>query len=166
MRLEGLPQAGWRHAFLGLLVLLTLAGCHRSPKGQQAPDFTLNLLETPAKTITLSQLFNEQPVLLVFWATWCPTCVEEIPVLNAWAAQYADQFRILAVNVSESPEQVAQFREKYPFVYPAALDEHGEVAERYELVGLPVSLFLAKGGEILYYGFGLPADIEQFLAGH
>jgi len=147
------------------LLCLTLLGCSKSPSRQVAPDFTLRRVEDENVQITLSEVAKENSVLLVFWATWCPSCVDEIPVLNQWHKQYRDQdFRILAVNVQEPREEILAFKSLHPFDYDSVVDEDGDVVARYGLVGLPVSLFLAKGGEIIYYGFGLPTDVDQLLA--
>jgi len=140
-----------------------LSGC--SKESDLAPDFTLRLVQDQTKKITLSQLTRTQSVLLVFWATWCDACVSEIPILNAWQSQYADEgLQILAVNVQESREHVTKFQDENPFDFLSVLDSDGQVASLYGLSGLPSSVLLAKGGEIIYYGFGLPERLEPFLA--
>lgn len=145
------------------LACFIISGCNRSAEHQQAPDFTLEPLEKTAP-VTLSALHQKSPVLLIFWATWCPSCVDEIPALNEIRSQYSeDQLQLLAVNVQESREQIAAFAKKHPMQYPILLDETGDVAARYGLVGLPASVLLAKGGEILYYGFSLPPNLDQWL---
>ena len=130
-----------------------------------APNFTLNFLIPQDRAITLSDIVKERPVLLVFWATWCPSCTAEIPTLNTWYEKYHSQgLEILAVNVQEPRKRITEFVKKTPMNYPSLLDENGEVAARYGLVGLPAAVFLARGGEIIYYGFGLPDNLDQLLA--
>ena len=128
--------------------------------GNQAPDFTIPNLA--GEKVVLSKLSQEKPTLLVFWASWCPTCNEEIPVLNQWAGLYPD-LQIVGVNVQEPAERVRTFVKKRNIRYAVLLDEEGEVAEQYGLVGIPASVLLAKGGKIIYYGFSLPQDVDQLI---
>lgn len=134
-------------------------------KSKPLPDFTLPVVSRENQKVQLQTVNGENPVLLVFWATWCPSCVEEIPVLNQWQEKYGPQgLKILGVNVQEKQPDIQKFMAKHKIEYPILLDQDGEVTNRYGLVGLPVSIYMAKGGEVLYYGFSLPANIEQFLA--
>lgn len=83
--------------FLVIALLLVLAACKSSQPAQigtQAPDFTVS---DGDKTVTLSQ-FRGKPVVLNFWATWCPPCVEEIPSMVALQKQLGDKVVILAVS--------------------------------------------------------------------
>ena len=131
---------------------------------QKAPDFSLPLLDG-STSLRLSSVTRDKPVLLIFWASWCPTCVEEIPVLNALARKYSeDKLQILAVNVQESRKVLTEFVKTNPLNYPVLLDQSGETAVKYKIAGLPVSVLLAKGGEILYYGFSLPGNLDELLA--
>jgi peroxiredoxin len=139
----------------------------REKLGQQAPDFTLDLLQEENAQVHLSDIASRGPLLLVFWATWCDPCVDEISVLNDWTQKYAPRgLTILGVNIQESREALLAFLQENPMAYPSLLDQEGEVAQQYDLVGIPASVFLAKGGRILYYGFGLPDNIENLLARH
>ncbi len=99
----------------------------------------------------------------MFWASWCPSCVEEIPELKKLEAESSESgIEIVSVNVQESREDVDKFLKKKGITYRVALDEEGDVASRFGLVGLPAAVLLAKGGEILYYGFTLPENLEQY----
>lgn len=143
---------------------LTCSFSRSMPVGSKAPDFVLPSLADPSMPLHLAEINKDHPVLLVFWATWCPNCVEEIPQLNEWQEKKSARgLRILAVNVEESREDVLAFVKKQPVHYPVALDEKGQVASQYKLAGIPVALYLEKGGEILYYGFQLPKQIDPFL---
>lgn len=154
-----------RKVVFGLILTVALSsafsGCHKQGK---APSFSLPDLKDPQRTVTLEAL-TDRPVLLIFWATWCPSCVQEIEQLNAWHAEFDEtDLKIVAINVEEDREKILMFEKDNPINYTVLLDESGEVAEAYDVYGLPVSVFLAKGGEIIYYGFGLPKDIRALLA--
>lgn len=97
-----------------------------------------------------------KPVLIVFWATWCDSCREEIPALNALAQVYPQEMEMVSINVQESPDTVGAFLRENRLNYRVILDESGELADRFEVTAIPSVVLLAKGGEILYYGFRLP----------
>ena len=98
-------------------------------------------------------------------ASWCPSCVDEIPILNQWHQKYASSgaVSILGVNVLESRERIKTFLSDNSIDFPVLLDSDGETAEQYGISGLPVTVFLAKGGKILYYGFSLPENLEELI---
>ncbi|HTL47481.1 MAG TPA: TlpA disulfide reductase family protein [Verrucomicrobiae bacterium] len=160
-------KKGW---LLLVLIAFALPGCGPSPqkpggrfKGQAAPDFALPFFQEPGRKFSLSATAGQTPVLLVFWATWCPPCVEEIPQLNEIQKRYEPgTLKIAAVNVGQSHEALLEFAREHDMNYDILMDEAGEVAGRYGVAGLPVAVLLAKGGEIIYYGFTLPR-IEEYL---
>lgn len=147
----------------------TSGGCRgalvrNAPRGTLAPDFTLSPLEEDTRPITLSRVAERRPVLLVFWATWCPSCNEEIPILNQWQERFRPQgLEILAINVQESREQIVRFAQKKKIRYPILLDSTGEVSQRYGLAGLPAAVFLLPGRKIVYFSFSLPQNIEELM---
>ena len=147
---------------LFLMASLSMGAAHR-PK-TQALNFQLPVLSEAPSQMNFAELNESHPVLLVFWATWCPSCIEEIPVLNELQALYADKgLKIIGINVEEAEEVVAQFQTRHTMEYPVVLDTNGDVANKYGIVALPSSIFVAKGGEVLYYGFTLPSDIGELL---
>ncbi len=132
------------------------------PVGAQAPDFALPTLEEPIKTVRLSEINADKPVLLVFWATWCPNCTEEIPRLNE-LHKNKPELPILAVNVDDTRKKIQEFMKKHPITYPVLLDEKGKATDVYNISGIPVVILLEKGGGVLYYGYGLPDSIDTLL---
>ena len=129
--------------------------------GGQAPNFVLENLS--GEKVELAPLVREGPALLVFWATWCPTCTEEIPVLNAWTEDYPG-LRILGINYQESEAELKSFASQKGVLYSILLDREGEVARQYGLVGIPAVVLVAKGGRVVYYGFALPQNIGELIA--
>jgi thiol-disulfide isomerase/thioredoxin len=107
--------------------------------GYLAPDFTL--LSLDGQAITLSEL-RGKPVLLNFWATWCPPCRAEMPALQKFHEQYGDQVTLLGINWAEDPETVRRFLERYDITYPNVLDRQGKAFVLYRLTGIPTTFFL------------------------
>lgn len=154
------------------LSLMTALGtaCHSNRLGElpfaQAPDFSLPDLADTSNQVRLQDVSQKGPVLLAFWASWCPTCRKEIPQLNKLHEEAQNTgLQILSVNVEEKAEHLRQFIGDHPIQYPVLLDQKGEVADRYGLTGLPAILVLAKGGKIVYYGFSIPKDLDELIKG-
>jgi cytochrome c biogenesis protein CcmG, thiol:disulfide interchange protein DsbE len=100
-----------RRSFLStvLLLLIFLAACRPSNRpariGQDAPDFTV---QDGQQTITLSKL-RGKTVVLNFWATWCPPCVEEMPSLVELQQKMGDKLTVLAVSLDEDEDAYKKF---------------------------------------------------------
>lgn len=97
-------------ALVGLLLLLLLSGCTtgtRPPRiGSKAPDFTVQDASTK---VTLSQ-FRGQIVILNFWATWCPPCVEEVPSLVEMQRRMKSKgVTVIAISVDADANAYQQF---------------------------------------------------------
>jgi len=127
-----------------------------------AADFTLR---TPDGTpVTLSLLRERKPVLLVFWASWCPECKAAIPRLNALHGGPAgEKLQILAINFRETAEKVTATVRSRGIRYPVLLDERGTVAHDYGIVGIPTYVLVGRDGAVVYRGNSLPRDLSSFL---
>jgi len=112
--------------------------------GDTPPDFTLLLPD--GRYTTLAEL-KGRPVLINFWATWCPPCRAEMPELLQAARDYPD-LAMLAVNVAEKPALVSQFAEQFRMDVPVVVDPQGAISDRYGVRGLPTSIFLDADGKI------------------
>lgn len=125
-----------------------------------APDFTLPVLD--GTTITLSDL-KGQVVLINIWATWCPPCRVEMPVIQATYEQYRDQgFTVLAVDLQEDPATVEAFMRRYGLTFPALLDRDGKVSAAYQAFALPSSFFVDRRGVIrAVYRGPMPRSVLQ-----
>jgi thiol-disulfide isomerase/thioredoxin len=115
----------------------------------------------------LQQSIGSKSVVLIFWASWCPTCITEVPKIN----QLAEKFRsrgmdFIAVNVgfNDSVERAQAFIKKTGMAYPAFFDSTGTVTEQYMLQGVPTIIIADKKGIIRFRNFTAPEITEANFA--
>ena len=113
--------------------------------GHPAPDITLTT--TAGETFKLSDL-RGTPVVLNFWATWCPPCRAELPELQAASQRLAGQVAIVGVNQAEAPAEVGAFAEKLGLTFAIPLDQDAEVSRLYRVRSLPTTFFIDRSGVI------------------
>jgi len=132
--------------------------------GDIAHDFGLPDLD--GQQVALAD-FKGKPVIINFWATWCPPCRIEMPELQRAFEEYQeDDLVILAVNESERPDQVQSFfYDEMGYTYTPLLDEEAEVGEMYGAVGLPTTFFVNSAGEVtaIHRGVLTQSQIESYL---
>lgn len=117
----------------------------RPDLGVRAPDFELPTLD--GKSVRLSAL-RGKPILLNFWASWCPPCRKEMPDLQEFFANYGDRIHVIGINWNDQAETVQEFLKQYGITYLNLLDTNGKIFVRYGLTGLPTSFFLDEEGII------------------
>lgn len=109
--------------------------------------------ETPAGQPMPMQAYRGKPMLLNFWATWCPPCVEEMPLLDAFYRQNTGRnWQVVGLAIDQ-PSAVRKFLEKTPVSYPIGLAGMGgtELSKLLgnETGGLPFTLVIAPDGVVL-----------------
>ena len=115
---------------------------------QPAPDFTLK--DFAGREVRLSSLRGEV-VLVNFWATWCKTCVVEMPSMEKLAAHMRGKpFRLLAVSVDDDWNAVRTFFPRGTQLQ-VVLDTSREVPKKYGTEKFPESFLVDKDGNIRYY---------------
>jgi len=130
--------------------------------GHPAPDFTLPILE--GLPMRLSDL-RGHPVIINFWATWCPPCRAELAEIQAVHEQYADQgLVVLGVDVREDIPTVSAFVKEIGLTYPILLDM-GLASNDYLVRLLPTTFFVDRQGIIraVYSGPMNAAILEERL---
>jgi thiol-disulfide isomerase/thioredoxin len=108
-----------------------------------APDFTLVDLE--GNSVSLSD-YRGTPVMVNFWATWCPPCRAEMPLIQEFQDRYADEFVVLAVNGGETVQEVEAFVTEQGLNMVFLLDPEFAVAEQFRVRGFPTSIFITAEG--------------------
>lgn len=127
--------------------------------GQPAPNFAL--LWEDGRGIDLAGL-QGRPVILNFWATWCPPCREEMPALEELWQQYgAGGVVVLGVDQGESTAIVERFiREKVDTTFPILLDGDHAVGDSYFVRSLPTTFFIDRNGFIQEIRIGGPLSLS------
>lgn len=143
--------------FILVLLLVTFGCTHEKPAhepGQWAPDFR-------AEDLTgLTYFLNAQlkhPVLLVFFATWCAPCREEIPSLIRLHEQHKDRLTILTVVVDPvNVDKIRAMAKGLSIPYPLLLDREQKIMTAYRVSRLPDTFLIGTDGRILsrFRGFG------------
>lgn len=164
-----------KKSFLWLLLIFVifftthLLGCPSKQEGQQqnlkAFDFSLKTIE--GEEIQLKNYRGKKIVHLVFWATWCPACLMEIPKLkNLYHAIENKPYEILSIDVgiNDSIERVKQTQARYQIPYKILFDGTGEVSRRYGIIGVPTYIIIDKEGIIKNQFNQLPEDTKTYLA--
>ncbi|GAA0601446.1 redoxin domain-containing protein [Virgibacillus siamensis] len=120
--------------------------------GDIAPDFQLKTLK--GKKVKLSD-YRGSPVMLNFWASWCPPCRAEMPDMEK--LHQNKDVTILAVNLTKSESgrgDVKDFVHKYNVTFPILMDEQVEVAAMYQIRPIPTTFMIDSEGIIRFRAFG------------
>ena len=145
--LVGLLGAGWIYVSRE-----TNAGVGPTPLttapyvGNLAPDFTLQTVD--GQSITLSDYVagGGTPVVLNFWATWCPPCRVEMPYFENVNGLYDGQVAVLGLNQAESAATIAGYARDHNLTYPLLVDQDMRVNNLYGILNLPTTIFIDRNG--------------------
>lgn len=125
--------------------------------GDFAPDFAVvrgdgtvfQLTDLDGQPVRINDL-RGKAVWINFWASWCPPCQSETPVIRDLAARYADRgLVVVGVSVQETNyDDVRAYAERYQLGYTIAPDLSGDIFRLYRLYGLPTQFFVGAEGTI------------------
>ena len=158
------------------LVLLVFAGavtgCAHSGAPQHAsigaPAPSFSEPTAAGTTLTMASL-EGKPLWLSFFATWCPPCNEEAPVISSVRDEYAARgLQVVGIDVLENAAKARQFVEMHHLEYPAVVDS-GALRDAYDINGMPVNVFIDKTGVVRSIEIGemtrpeMEADVKKIL---
>lgn len=141
--------------FLATMVLCTIAifatFAHATQKGSKASNFTL--MDLDGNEVSLKQ-FEGKPVVLNFWATWCPPCRNEMPEFSELDKQFkkTNEAVLLMVNMTDgrrdTKENVEKFMKRNNFDMKVLLDTEGDAAQLYNIRYLPTTYIINSKGVV------------------
>ncbi|MDP8259057.1 MAG: TlpA disulfide reductase family protein [Candidatus Aadella gelida] len=138
--------------------VLTMGACGGADSQSEAnlgkaPDFILE--RTDGTRMVLAEELKEKNVVLVFFATWCPACVAEVPQVNSFFSDKSETVSVTGINIQESPAKVQKFIDAKGIRYPIVLDPSGMVASLYKVRGIPTVIAINMDGDIIYKGHSI-----------
>jgi thiol-disulfide isomerase/thioredoxin len=139
---------------LNLLLSFNVAVAEAEPvELGSSPDWTLTTAD--GVPLTLSEAVAEQPVILLFWATWCPYCKTLMPHLQSIRLQYGEDVKVLALHfIDDKGDPVAFIRDKgYDFTL---LKNAEEIADLYKVYGTPGLILVDQDMQIRFNLLKLP----------
>jgi len=163
---------------LAVMVVLLLIGCAPvtgtsgtsestlEQTGDAAPDFQIENLQ--GNTVSLRSL-RGRPVMLNFWATWCPPCRGEMPLIQQIYEEWTGKppsVVVLTIDIGESKSTVEEYLRSENLNLPVLLDINRDVAEMYRITGIPTTYFIDAEGtirEIKVGAFWNKEQIEDYL---
>jgi len=133
------------------------------PVGETPPPVTLESLN--GDSVPLSQWIGKKPVIVEFWATWCPICAELLPRMEAAQRKYGDRaaFLVVAVAVNQSKNSVRRHLERDPMPFTFLWDGNGAAVRAFQAPNTSYVAVLDAHGKVVYTGVGADQDIEAVL---
>lgn len=142
---------------LMMIGILALSGCGQKVEhkevtksegatqliGKRAPNFTLK--DIAGFEVNLSQ-YRGKPILLVFWATWCPHCRVEMPQINTLYKSFKESVLVFGINVEDENSRILKFISDYPMSFPILSDKNGDVSRLYNITSIPTLVFVDPDG--------------------
>ena len=166
-------QAGrlaWRHKVItGVVALFVVAviAVSLATRSTQAPPpsdpaaagFTLPALGQTGQQVSLSQ-YQGKPVIVNFWASWCPPCQQETPLLASWYKQQHGHVVLLGLDENDTAADALKFAAAKGVSYPLGFDPNVTVAPAYNVDGLPQTFFLNAEHRIVDHVLGAVTEAE------
>jgi len=151
-----------------LLILLILSKITVSPGwsvevGERLPDFSIQTFD--GATVSPSTLAG-RPLMVIFWNTWCPNCMRELPEVNRLAGKFAPRgLAVLAANtaVNDSEKKARAYWLKQGFVFPSGFDHDFEIGDAFGVRGVPTIFLIDSKGIVLYKQALVPENMEERL---
>jgi cytochrome c biogenesis protein CcmG/thiol:disulfide interchange protein DsbE len=125
---------------------VTTAQATRERARRATPEISLPTLD--GRTFRLSEQLGK-PVIVNFWATWCPPCRTELPAFEEVYKNHRNEgLVIVGVDIAEPQDVVTKFVADMGLTFHIALDSDGEALALYRVQGLPTTLFIGRDGTI------------------
>jgi peroxiredoxin len=133
------------------------------PLGSVPPAVTIEDLH--GAPVDLGRWMGKQPVLLEFWAAWCPQCAELLPRMEAARVRFGERvaFLVVAVAVNQTKRSVQRHLERHPMRFTFLWDANGAAVRAFQAPTTSYVVVLDSGGKVVYTGTGAEQELEAAL---
>ncbi|MDZ5711505.1 TlpA family protein disulfide reductase [Jeotgalibacillus haloalkalitolerans] len=166
MMVQKMRLAGWTFAVLCCASIFFLISAEpvpsepvMKPELQDAPEFTLIMQD--GSELSKKDVQGE-PLILNFWTSWCPPCIEEMPELKTFSSEHPD-IKLIGVNLTKEEfnlKNVSDFIKKHEITFPIALDESGSMQQDFRVFTIPITVIITPDGKIYETFFGPVTAIQ------
>lgn len=120
-----------------------------SLKGQQLPEFKMTSQD--GKLVASSELYDK-PMLIVEWASWCPHCQKQLPIVQQMYEKYGEQINFVLLNMNEPGKETKESADRYikekGYTFPYYYDEDQSAADLLQVQTIPSMYFVTKKQEV------------------
>lgn len=120
--------------------------------GPEVPDIEIDAFD--GDTVSLAD-YAGGPLLVNFWASWCPPCVAEMPDLEAVHELAADQVTFVGVNTQDTPDRAAELVDETGVTYDLVRDPDGQLFQAFGVFGMPSTFYVDADGVVVGRHTGL-----------
>ena len=133
------------------------------PVGTTPPPVTIQDLN--GNPVDLARWVGKKPVIVEFWATWCPTCAELFPRMETAQKTYGDrvEFLVIAVAVNQSPNTIRRHLARHPMPFTFLWDVNGNATRAFQAPATSYVAVLDAKGKVVYTGVGADQDLDEAL---
>ncbi len=139
-------------AVLVAAVVLAACGSDEEAAGPPVPDDSFETFE--GETTSLAAYAGE-PLVVNFWASWCPPCIAEMPDLERVHQDVADEVRFIGLNTQDSLPAAEELVVETGVTYDLGLDPDGELFRAFGVTSMPSTFFVDADGRIVHRQAGL-----------
>jgi len=152
-----------RSPSLGMLLVLVVAAC--APFSDEVdgdgadPDAGPPVTDRTFETFEGQQVsldgFEGEPLVVNFWASWCPPCIAEMPEFERVHLERRDEVRFVGLNTQDSREQAEALVERTGVTYDLGLDPDGDLFNDFEVIAMPSTYFVNAAGAVVHRHAGI-----------
>ncbi len=129
--------------------------------GESMPDFVMQTFDGSTSS---SEALAGRPLMLIFWNTWCPDCMRELPAVNRLAKKFIPRgLAFLAINtaINDSKRRARAYWMKKEFLFPSGFDHDFEIGDLFKVRGVPTIFLIDSKGIIRHKHPKFPENMEK-----